>query len=179
MGVVISPDSELAKELQRWEMFPRHSVNGEVIPAGRPYVFRPYPRMLYKAIQARSGKYGCMAAPVTPFGWRDQQEYERAVAEADAFTKACQRIVTSEAEQRTAALEGWRESATEAMAFQEGLERDISTAAAEAAHRAQGMTDKAQREFNAAGDATEYHVVDVKGAKKGPKPVTGRPDGDT
>jgi hypothetical protein len=178
MGVVISPDSELAKELQRWEMFPRHNVNGEILPAGRPYVFRPYPRMLYKAIQARSGKYGCMAAPVTPFGWRDQQEYERAVAEADAFTKACQRIVGSEAEQKVAEGEGWRETAAEAMAFQDGLQADIARAAAEAAYTAQGMTDKARREFEAAGDATEFHVTDVKGTKKGPKPVTGRPDGE-
>lgn len=173
MGVVINPESELFKEHQKWEQFPRHHVDGSIIPAGNPYVFRPYPKMLYKAHEARTGKICCMAGPVSPFGWVNNTDYERAVAEADTFTKSCQKIVHSESEENEANRQGWRETPDKALALAEGLQRDIATAAAEAAHAVQRMGEKARTEYEAAENATERHVVDVKGGKKGAKAVIG------
>jgi hypothetical protein len=172
MGVVHNFDSEYSKEMRRWEQFPRHAPSGELLPAGNPYVFRPYPMMLYKAFERPNGKVECMTTPPNPRNFLDMREFERAERDADAFTRECQREATSEAERARLEAQGWRASPTEAIAHFESLQADIAQAAAEAAYRAQGLTAKAKAELAAADDRAERHVVDVKGTKKGPKAVT-------
>lgn len=44
MGVALGPDTNYAKEMRRWEAY--HSPFGE---PGRPYQFREFPKMLYRA----------------------------------------------------------------------------------------------------------------------------------
>jgi hypothetical protein len=171
MGVVIQPDSELGKELQRWEQFPVRTSTGETLPAGNPYVFRPYPKMLYKAHPFRTGKTLCFAPAVSPFGWTDPNQYQQALIEADAFNKSCQRIVGSESDHAIAKGQGWCETPDLALAFHEQQQDAIGQAAAEAAYSVQRMGEKARGEFDAASDATDVHVTDVPAPKRrGRKP---------
>lgn len=170
MGVVINPQSELGKELQKWEQFPTRSMDGTVIPAGNPYVFREYPRMLYKAQTFRNGKTLCFGPPVSPFGWRDGNEYQQAILESEAFTKACQRVVRDESEHAIAKGQGWCVSPAEAVEFAEKREQELAREAAEALHAASKMSEKASAEFDAAYDASDVHIADVAAPKKaGPR----------
>lgn len=170
MGVIINPESELGKELQKWEQFPRTGVDGTVYPAGNPYVFRPYPKMLYKAQAWKNGKALCFAPPVSPYGWRDGNEHQQAQIEADAFTRSCQRIVKDEGEHGIAKGQGWCETPQEAQAQHEARLDALAREAAEAAFAANRMGEGARREFDAATDATEHQIADVPAPKRqGPR----------
>jgi hypothetical protein len=50
MGVIYPPETEYAKERQRWE-----AQGSEIGPGLRPYVFRPYPAMVFKAGRPENG----------------------------------------------------------------------------------------------------------------------------
>ena len=172
MGVIISPESEMAKELQKWEMFPRYNANGEVMAPGNPYrADRMYPKMLYKAQERPNGKIECMTNEPNPRFYKDPTDYDFAVREAQAFNRECYRIVPDESEHTRARANGWRETVPEAIAFLNGLKDDIAREAAEAAFRAKGMSSKARAELEAVGESTHEHVVDITVKKKrGRKP---------
>jgi hypothetical protein len=53
MSILVSPDSAAAKEMRKWE-----SQYTEAGPPGRPYVYHPYPAMLYKAGRINDGPLG-------------------------------------------------------------------------------------------------------------------------
>ena len=178
MGVILSPESEYAKELQKWEMFPRYNANGEVLPAGRPYdPNRVYPKMLYKAYERPNGKIECMTGEPNPRFYKDPTDYEFAAREAQAFNRECYMIVADESEHKKAQSNGWRDTAPEAIAHLNGLKDDIAREAAEANLRATRMSSKAQEEFETAVDSTHEHVVDIvakprRGRKPKVQPVT-------
>lgn len=134
MAVIIPAESELGIELAKWE---RHGS----------YRFVPYPAMLYKAFPRDNGKVMC-GDPGVAVG----------EAEADAFTRRCQLTVQSEAERERALADGWRPTPDLALAYYEGLQRDIATAAAEANFHATSMTPKAQAERAARDKATHKQV---------------------
>jgi hypothetical protein len=170
MGVIINPESELGKELQKWEQFDRHGMDGTVHKAGNPYTYRPYPKMLYKAHPFRTGKTLTSAPPVSPFGHSDPNMYNQALLEADAFNRSCQRIVADESQHAIAKGQGWCESQAEAMEQHERTQNAIAKEAAEAAFQAQKMSDSARAEFDGAVDASEGHVSDVAAPKRqGPR----------
>lgn len=171
MPVVISPDSELGKELAKWEQtVTKYVPDGEA--PGRPYQYRPYPRMLYRAVKKSNGKVVCVDNPLA-------YDTEREQLEAERVSKQCQRIVQSDVEERNAMNEGWRESPTEALSAHEQHEQNIGQAAAELEFSAQRMSAKARAEIKAAHADTSDHVVDVKPKRKynrktkGVVPVTG------
>lgn len=167
MPRVISPESEEGKELLRWEQWAQH-WNGTTYTPGNPYVFRPYPKMLYRAVVKDNGKAVCMEPPPQPDFFEKSHEYDRAVRLNDALNKACQRIVQSEAEHLIAKGQGWCETASEALAAHEAEQQAIGTAAAERAYADQRMSAKAQAEAHAADAATHEHVADVPVPKKRP-----------
>lgn len=190
MGVVISPDSELGKELRRWDT-PRNrpvldqngdqirGVDGVVLMGMGPVGYEEYPKMLYKA-QTHNGKaFVSMAAP-HPMHYNDPKEFERQSLWAEGFTRSCQRIVTTELEERHAKNQGWCVTQGDAMDLYESEQQSFAQAAAEAAHTAQRMSEQARAEFKSAGAETHEHVTDVVGASKKTrgrprkvKPVTG------
>jgi len=145
MPVVINPDSELGRELAKWDA---------------PSPWAAYPKMLYRAGEM-NGKRLCMAPPPSPFGWRDQAEYQAAINQAESFTASCQRIVRDESEHRMAKGQGWCESPGEAMEQAEREARALGDAAAEANYAARRMSDKAQRELDEVNELTHEHVADV------------------
>jgi hypothetical protein len=149
VGLIITEESELGKELAKWEQHPGRITQNP----GNPYKYRPFPKMVYKAIKRDDGRIVCNDP-------HDEQ-----------FSRRCQFIVKSEAELEKANRDGWRNTPTEAMEYAEGLERDIAQAAAEAAFHAQRMSEKAQAELAKADAENFEHVTDVVPAKRGP----GRP----
>lgn len=151
MPVVINPESELGKEMAKWE---------------KPYQYRPFPKMLYRAQKRSNGKVMCMAPAPSPFGWRDANEYNAAINEAESFTASCQRIVHDESEMRIAKGQGWCEGPDAAIAQFEREEQALGNAAAETAFAVQGMTDKAKRELREVDGLTHEHVTDVTGKTK-------------
>lgn len=50
MSVIYPPETEFAKERVKWE-----AQNSELGPAQRPYVYRPYPAMIYRAGRPENG----------------------------------------------------------------------------------------------------------------------------
>jgi hypothetical protein len=134
MGVLIAPESELGQELDKWETHGR-------------YVHKPFPKMIYMAFPRENGKVMC-GDPGVAVG----------DAVAEAFTRRCQRTVQNEAELERAQAEGWRQTPDGAIAYYEGLQRDIATAAAEANFHATSMTPKAQAERSAREKATHKQI---------------------
>ena len=96
-----------------------------------PYVYVPYPRMLYRASAAR---------------------YQ------DEDLEWC--IVENEQEQNRLDS-AWKESRAEARAYFDGLEADVARAAAEVKYAARGMSQPAQDELREAEQQTDEFVTDV------------------
>jgi hypothetical protein len=167
-GLVINPHSELGKELRKWEQHYSELTPRGTKP-GNPYEFRPYPKMLYRAV-ARKGKPECLVGVPEVWGYEKAEMFERAVQETEAFNKSNQKIVRDELEEAVATGQGWAESPAAAIAAYEQRQIAIGNAAAEANFAASRMSEKAQRELTAANEQTDAHVVDVK---KGRKAVTG------
>jgi hypothetical protein len=119
----------------------------------RPDFPEPFPKMLYKAFKRDNGKVQCLDP-------RDED-----------FSRRCYMTVQNDAELARAKGQGWREHPLEAIELFEQQERELAQAAAEAAFAAKRMSEKAQAEFKAAGEATADHVADVPAPKKRP----GRP----
>jgi hypothetical protein len=167
-GIVINPASELGKELRKWEQHPG--------PLGRtpgnPYVFREYPKMLYKAQRTLGGQYACLQPAPHPYGYEKPEQFNQALLAVESFNRSCYRIVADASEEAVAMGQGWALGPKEAMAQYEREQQAIGDAAAEAAAAVRGMTDVARREYAAAEASTHQHVSDVKGTKKGAKAVT-------
>lgn len=171
-SIVINPHSELGKELRKWEQHYTHMVPPGTHP-GNPYVFRAFPKMLYKAQRSRAGQLVCFLPTPSPFGYDKADQYQMALHEKETFDKACQRIVKDEGEELLARGQGWCETIPAALEQAEREQRAIADAAAEAAHAALRMTDKAKRELADADASTHEHVTDVKPAKKRGRPAKG------
>lgn len=121
---------------------------------GNPYVFRMYPKMLYRAQQMRNGKWSVSEGEPSKYAFVDPNQWERAREEVLAFNKSCQFIVNSEMEhiRMRENGEGWRDSMGEAMEHRAALNDAISDAAATSNWEERLMSDKAKAEretFNA------------------------------
>lgn len=157
MPVIVNPESELGKEMAKWE---------------RPYQFQRFPAMLYKAQKKANGKIASIDVYPDLNAALTSQAYERACFAVDTFNKQNQRIVQTEYEERNAKNDGWKDSPKEAVDALEALEQAIGNAAAEANFVVQRMSAQAKNELQAANDATSDHVVDVPAPPKRPR---GRP----
>lgn len=149
MGIVTNPESELGKEIARWDR-PRNKFDADGRPGMRCVGYEPFPVMVYRAKKLETGKVIC--CDINP-------------ATGEMHT-GCTLTVHSDLELDQRRSEGWRDSPKDALAHFEALEREIAQAAAEAQWAAQRMSDKAQAELKAANDATSDHVVDVTARSK-------------
>jgi hypothetical protein len=176
-GLVINPHSALGKELRKWEQFRSELVPRGTSP-GNPYVYRPYPKMVYVAqIDPVTLQAACLLPVPDPYSVATPDEYQRACLRVDSFNRSCTRIVADESEERIANGQGCAETPALALAQYEARQQAIGNAAAEAAFQARGMSATAQAEFKAAGESTHQHVTDIKGTKKGAKAVTATEEG--
>jgi hypothetical protein len=167
--VKIPPGSLWAEELQQFEQFP----TAYAPTPGNPYVYRPFPKMVYKAGDWM-GKIASHAVAGPSWEFKSTEEMRRAEASAEEFTKTCQRIVKDEAELQAAYEAGYRGDPVEAVEFAKARADAISRGAAERHHSDLRMSEKAQREAAAADAETAEHLPEIP-----EKPVRrrGRPKG--
>lgn len=168
-GMVISPHSEYAKEMKKWNTPKRQGGYG-------PDGYEEYPRMLYKARDEGNGKAEVHRMPPArwafPRGPEGDHEWNQACLTTEEFTKRCQTIVHSDDEKANMLSRGWCLTSDEALAAYEREQQAIGDAAAERLFRDQGMTANAKREAEAVDRATHAHVGDIPAPKKRPR---GRP----
>ena len=167
---VVQTNPEIAKERAKWEQHPTEFTLGGLRP-GNPYVYRPFPKMLYKARQIPPGMDGAgkhatsLSAPAF-FGFRDQNEWQRACEGAYNFTKSCQMEVKDEREYDNMVKDGWRDGPQEAMAYAEALQNAVSNAAAERAHADRNMGEKAKAESAAFEEENFGHQPEIPAKPK-------------
>ena len=143
MGIVHNPDSDYARELEKWN---QPTTNGGFSAAR----FEEYPLMVYKAFQRENGKVMC-GDPRASVG----------DAEGEAFSRSCQLVVKSNEERDRALADGWSASPDQAL---EKFERDLQSIAEVTAQRHfadQGLSDRAKAEAQQADDATHAQVPAV------------------
>ena len=152
MPIVISPDSELGKELEKWNTPKQQGgmrCNG----------FEPYPAMVYRADRYPGTGKVLVLHPLAGTG----------DAVADAFSLRNYRTVLTPEAHDQANRDGWSDSPLEAVAAFEKAATAEADAAANAAYHAQRMTEKARTEFDAAQDAAEFHAPDPPAPKQPPR----------
>src|SRR4030095_4057291 len=161
---ILDPSSAEAQELRKWEQHPTRFAldeNGDMRP-GNPYVFRPYPKMVYKALKIpQTGKVICMMPQPDIYDYTDMASYERAGLRVDALNRQCYKLVHSDAEWQRAKDDGWRSDATQALEQYEAYEQAIGNAGAGAAAAVPRISAQAKDEKQAADNATHQHVTDV------------------
>lgn len=159
MSLMISPESALGKELATWNR-PKNQRDEDGRPGMRAVGYEEFPRMLYRARKLPSGAVRCIEPAPNPLSYPDQATYQRDLAVVEQFNRGCSTIVSSAAEYERALSDGWRDSPAEALNHHEALEREIATAAAEAAAAAEKMTAKAQRERKGREAQTDGHLTE-------------------
>src|SRR5437660_2735169 len=167
-GLVINPHSALGKELRKWEQHRTELVPRGTNP-GNPYVYREYPKMLYRAQRLPNGQSGCLAQHPDPYQFERADQFERAVLMVESFNRNCTRIVSDESQERIAIGQGWALDPKAAMAVYEQEQQGSGNAAGEAAHAAQGMTSKARAGLAGAHAATQQPETGRHGGEEGAK----------
>jgi hypothetical protein len=168
-GLILEPGSAIVRETARFEQFPSRFTGGG--QPGNPYVYREYPKMLYRA-QHHDGKAVCMAAPPDSSLFKDGREFQLAEERARRFTESCQLIVGNPEERQRAMENGWRESPAEAVAYLAGRDRAESNATAHRLYEDRNLSEAAQREVDAVMEASggehqpEITARQVKEAKE-------------
>ena len=143
MAIVHNPDSDYARELEKWN---QPTTNGGFGPAR----FEEYPLMVFKAFQRENGKVMC-GDPLATVG----------DAEGEAFSRSCQLIVRSTAERDRALADGWSIAPDKAI---EKFEHDMQSIAEVTAQRHfadQGLSGLAKAEAQQADAATHEQVPAV------------------
>jgi hypothetical protein len=138
MGLVITPESELGKEIAKWNAPKRlggMNCNG----------FEPFPQMVYRAVKLESGKVVCMDADPRTGEYFPGQQF---------------RIVESAEQLGVAKGQGWCDTPAAAKVAFEREEQAAAQAAAEANHAALRMTPKAQAERTRRDASTDKHVTE-------------------
>lgn len=130
MSVMYPPETEFAKERVKWE-----AQNSEMGKAGRPYVFRPYPAMLFKAGRPDNG--------------------------LGAHTIVATKIAESEKDAALYAHEGFRATPTEAIEYINAQQLEFSRLAAEInGEQKHKLSERASAEVDQARAA---HVGTISG----------------
>lgn len=173
-GMVINPHSALGKELRKWEQHRTELVPRGTHP-GNPYVFREYPKMLYRAQRKPNGQFACILPMPDPYAYDKPDLYQRDVLMVESFNRSCSCIVADDSAERLKRGQGWALDPGAAVAQHEAEEQAIGNAAAEAAATAKRMSEKARAELAAADASTHQHVTDVSGvakSRRGRKPTS-------
>lgn len=126
------------KEMERWN---------------RPYTFKPFPKMLYKAHQLPSGKWATSATFDSQTGG--------VVGSAEKFSTRCTLVVNDQAEYQRAMENGWRETPGDAMEYCRKHQDAIGDATAERHYADSKMSEKAQAEAKAADAEVFEHLPEI------------------
>jgi hypothetical protein len=166
-GVTIVEGSKYQQYMRQFEQ--HHSPLAGRQGPGNPYVYRPFPKMLYRA-ELFQGKVACRGIVPSPWEFRDPAHLRSAQEQADEFTKRCQRIVGNETEMQAAMESGWRESEAEAVEYLEARQRSRGDAAARLNYEDRNLPEPAQRERAAElaeAHSRGEHLVEVPEKRRG------------
>lgn len=141
MPIVITPESDLGRELAKWEQ-----------PGYNPAA-HPFPKMLYRANRRPDG--------VVSVGEADDAVFGGQPGAAEAFNSRCQIIVENEVAMSQAAERGWFVTPAEALAYSRACDKRLSTTAAHRAHEDRSMSAAARAEAAAVEAATPEHVAEI------------------
>lgn len=144
-GIALVPGSRFLHEVSKYEQFHSRYTQGVSGGPGNPYVYRPFPKMVYRA-EHWQGKVCCMAATPDPYEFKDHREAERAEMAAQRFTERCQKIVRDETEFARAMEDGWRATPAEAVDHVLARDRAEANATAERNYQDRHMSEAARRE---------------------------------
>lgn len=149
----------------------------EMAKWNKPWLYVPYPAMLYKARKYNDqGAWKTHVPEPQREAFPTDQDWRRAQELAERFTASCQRIVNSKEEAEAAYRDGWRPHPKEAVDFMNGLDDDIAKAAAYRAYEDRNMSEKAKAEIaQAEAESDGMHVAEVV---EKPKARRGRPRKD-
>lgn len=156
-GIAVVPGSHYANYMQKFEQFP--SKYGQT--PGNPYVYRPFPKMLYKAYRV-NGAPVCLGAPPDPLAFDNPGHYQRAEAQARQFSESCQKIVKDEVEMQKAFEMGWREDPPAAIAALIEKDKIVSQHDAHREYEDRNLSDAAKAEVQAIKDARGGEPVPEK-----------------
>ena len=152
MAIVHNPDSEYAREHERWNTTKQHggfNANG----------FEEYPLMVFKAFERDNGKVMC-GDPLAAVG----------DSEGEAFSRSCQLIVRNDEERDKAVKAGWSIGPDKAIEKYEHDMRSIAEVTAQRHFAEQGIGDLAKAEAKQADDATHRQVPEVPEKRKRGRP---------
>ena len=138
MGILLGPDHPLRIEEEKWN---------------KPWVFAPFPAMVYKARKLPNGK--------PSVGEANDGATGGAPGSAEVFTKTTQLTVKSEDELRRAKNDGWKETPLEALAYFERLEQEYGNQAAHRLHDDRNLGEKAKAKAEAVDAASFEHVAEI------------------
>ncbi len=147
MAVVITPESELGKEMAKWNV-------------RRP--FSAFPQMLYMAQKRPDGVMSIGETSDAIFGGQP--------GAAEAFTNRCQCVVESEQEMNLRLEQGWRKTPQEAYARMQAKDDARSTAAAHRAYEDRNMSDAAKAEVAQAEAESEEQLAEVPEKRRPGRP---------
>jgi len=143
MAIVHNPDSDYAREVEKWN---QPTTNGG-FGAAR---FEEYPLMVFKAFKRENGRVMC-GDPLATVG----------DAEGEAFSRSCQLIVRSNDERDRAMADGWSVAPDEAVKKFEHDMQSIAEVTAQRHFADQGLSDLAKAEATQADAATHEQVPAV------------------
>jgi hypothetical protein len=164
--------TEGEKERARWEMFredcPRGLQPGNPYRAGNEYgkAGAVFPMMLFRAERVPAGlpgagKFATSCAEPRRFGFRDEDEWNAARAEAQRFTESCNHIVHDEDQLLKAKGQGWRESSKDAVALAESGRLDAGDITAAQNYADKNMSEKALAEKDKAVAGHFGHLPEI------------------
>ena len=143
MAIVHNPDSDYAREMEKWN---QPTTNGG-FGAAR---FEEYPLMVFKAFKRENGRVMC-GDPLATVG----------DAEGEAFSRSCQLIVRNNDERDPAMADGWSVAPDKAIEKYELDMRSIAEVTAQRHFADQGLSDLAKAEATQADAATHEQVPAV------------------
>lgn len=162
---IITADSAEGKELIKWEQHKTSGIIGDWEP-GNPYVFREYPKAMYRAMKRSNGQVAVLEPNPMAWDFDNPDRFQRECMRVEAQNAQCYKTVANEAAERLAFGQGWRPSQREAMDLYESEQQAIAEEAARVQFTVQRMSPKAQAELEAANDASDTHVLDMQGGSK-------------
>jgi hypothetical protein len=118
----------------------------EMAKFNKPYQYRPFPKMVYRA-ERRNGKIACMESTPDRYDFRDDRTYMLAEESARVFTERCQLVVNDEREYARAMESGYRESPQEAIQHCHDREDAFSKEVAHRNYDDRNLSEKAKAEI--------------------------------
>ena len=150
-GAKVSRESELGKELAKWERD----------KTGWTAEKNPYPKMLYRAQHRPDGRRSVHEVNDALFPVQGAAGPMVVAGAAEQWNRQCQLTVRDEAEKHRAYESGWRDTPQQALELLEQRDNAVATVTAERHYSDARMSEKAQAEAAEVDQSTLKHVPEI------------------